>query len=109
MSKRFGAHIRSLRRARGQTQEILAEKSGLSADTIRRLEVGSFSPSLNTLRKLCAGLDLNMSTLFESYELGECNLARELLDALVELTDEQLQALCQFLLTLRVRESPADD
>jgi transcriptional regulator with XRE-family HTH domain len=64
------------------TQEVLAERCGLSADTIRRLEHGSFSPSLDTLRKLCAGLDLMLSTLFESYELGERNEARELIDML---------------------------
>lgn len=68
---RFGEHIRSLRRARGLTQEAVAERSGLSVDTVRRLEAGTFSPSLDTLRKLCAGLDLMLSTLFESYELGE--------------------------------------
>ncbi|HLT35877.1 MAG TPA: helix-turn-helix transcriptional regulator, partial [Enhygromyxa sp.] len=45
----FGRHVRSLRRARGMTQEVLAQRSGLSADTIRRLEHGSFSPSLETL------------------------------------------------------------
>ncbi|PRQ04549.1 helix-turn-helix protein [Enhygromyxa salina] len=64
------------------TQEVLAERSGLSADTIRRLEHGSFSPSLDTLRKLCGGLDLMLSTLFESYELGARNEARELVDLL---------------------------
>jgi transcriptional regulator with XRE-family HTH domain len=64
------------------TQEVLAERCGLSADTIRRLEHGSFSPSLDTLRKLCGGLDLMLSTLFESYELGARNEARELIDLL---------------------------
>jgi transcriptional regulator with XRE-family HTH domain len=78
----FGRHVRSLRRARGMTQEVLAERCGLSADTIRRLEHGAFSPSLDTLNKLCGGLDLMLSTLFESYELGERNEARELIDLL---------------------------
>ena len=62
------------------TQEVLAERCGLSADTIRRLEHGSFSPSLDTLRKLCRGLDLLLSTLFESYELREINVDREIVD-----------------------------
>jgi len=48
------------------TQEALAELSGLSADTIRRLEQGSFSPSLDTLRKSCRGFDMLLSTLFEA-------------------------------------------
>ena len=53
LSKRnFGRHIRSLRKARGMTQERLAEKCGVAVDTIRRLETGSFSPSLDTLTKV---------------------------------------------------------
>ena len=79
----FGKHVRSLRKARGLTQEVIAERSGLSADTIRRLEHGSFSPSLDTLSKLCAGLDLRLSTLFESFELGETDECRELIDLVV--------------------------
>lgn len=72
------------------TQEVLAERSGLSADTIRRLEHGSFSPSLETLRKLCLGLDLMLSTLFESFELGARNESRELADLVATRTPREL-------------------
>ena len=88
--RKFGRHVRSLRRARGLTQEVLAERSGLSADTIRRLEHGSFSPSLETLRKLCVGLDLQLSTLFEAFELGARNESRELVDLLAFRTSREL-------------------
>jgi transcriptional regulator with XRE-family HTH domain len=69
-AREFGKHVRSLRRARGVTQDALAQRSGLSADTIRRIEHGSFSASIDTLRKLCSGLGVAPSTLFESFELG---------------------------------------
>jgi transcriptional regulator with XRE-family HTH domain len=72
------------------TQEVLAERSGLSADTIRRLEHGSFSPSLETLRKLCVGLDLMLSTLFAAFELGARNESRELADLLATRTPREL-------------------
>jgi transcriptional regulator with XRE-family HTH domain len=72
------------------TQEVLAERCNLSADTIRRLEHGSFSPSLDTLRKLCTGLDLSLSTLFESYELGARNEYRELIDLLATRTAREI-------------------
>jgi transcriptional regulator with XRE-family HTH domain len=74
--------VRSLREARGFTQEILAERSGLSSDTIRRLERGGFSPSLDTLTKLAQGLGLKLSTLFTGYELGAREIGRELVDLL---------------------------
>ena len=93
----FGRHVRQLRRARGQTQEVLAEDTGLSADTIRRLEHGSFSPSLDTLRKLCEGLDLMLSTLFESFEIGEVDPARELRDMLSKLTGRERRLVRLFV------------
>lgn len=79
-AKEFGKHLRSLRRARGVTQDALAQRSGLSADTIRRVEHGSFSASIDTLRKLCFGLGVAPSTLFESFELGRNDERRELVD-----------------------------
>jgi transcriptional regulator with XRE-family HTH domain len=98
--RNFGRHVRSLRRARGMTQEVLADRSALSADTIRRLEHGSFSPSLDTLRKLCVGLDLMLSTLFESYELGARNEARELIDLLATRTPRELALATRVLRSL---------
>jgi transcriptional regulator with XRE-family HTH domain len=96
----FGRHVRSLRRARGLTQEVLAKRSGLSADTIRRLEHGDFSPSLETLRKLCIGLDLQLSTLFESYELGGRNECRELVDLIACRTPRELALAIRVLRAL---------
>jgi len=72
------------------TQEVLAERSRLSADTIRRLEHGSFSPSLDTLKKLCTGLSLPLSRLFESFELGKRSESRELDDLLATRTPREL-------------------
>jgi transcriptional regulator with XRE-family HTH domain len=103
--KRFGRHVRSCRRARGLTQEVLAERSNLSADTIRRLEHGSFSPSLDTLRKLCGGLQIELSTLFDSFELGEREASRELGDALEGMTPEVQEALFQLVAVLRRQRS----
>jgi transcriptional regulator with XRE-family HTH domain len=99
-NRRFGRHIRSLRRVRGLTQEVLAERSGLSPDTIRRLEHGSFSPSLDTLRKICLGFDLMLSTLFESFELGDRRESRELVDLLANRTPRELVLATMVLRTL---------
>jgi transcriptional regulator with XRE-family HTH domain len=100
LGRSFGRHIRSLRRARGLTQELLAERSGLSPDTIRRLEQASFSPSLDTLIKLCAGLDIKLSTLFEAYELGVRNESRELLDLIATRSPRELVLAMRVLQTL---------
>lgn len=89
----FGRHVRQLRRARGQTQETLAEDAQLSADTIRRLEHGSFSPSLETLGKICEGLSLQLSTLFIGFELDSRDIDREIADALAGLSNRQRETV----------------
>lgn len=76
-ARRFGLHVRGLRRVRGLTQEQLAERAELAADTIRRLEHGSFSPSLKSLDKLTSALRVTLGTLFLGFEQCECDHASE--------------------------------
>lgn len=91
--RQFGRHVRSLRRARGLTQEQLAERSTLSPDTIRRLEYGSFSPTHDTLRKLCHGLRVRVSTLFLGLELAERDIPREFTDLVSTMDPAELDTL----------------
>jgi transcriptional regulator with XRE-family HTH domain len=76
----FGRYLRQLRKDRGLTQEGFAERAYLSTDAIRRIEIGRMSPTLITLRKLCHGLGISLSTMFDGMELGEHNRSAELLD-----------------------------
>lgn len=99
-AQEFGKHCRSLRRARGITQDALAQRSKLSADTIRRIEHGSFSASIDTLRKLCAGLGVAPSTLFESFELGRTDERRELFDLIANCDAATLVLVTRLVRTL---------
>ena len=63
--KAFGKRMRELRSRRGWTQEQMAEYTSLSSDTIRRLEHGKFNPSLDTMGKIAAGLELPLPSLLE--------------------------------------------
>jgi transcriptional regulator with XRE-family HTH domain len=65
----FGAYVRHLREVHELKQEELAKRCTLSADTIRRLERGAFSPSLLTLRKLAKGFGLSVAQLFQGFEV----------------------------------------
>ncbi|PRP98297.1 anaerobic benzoate catabolism transcriptional regulator [Enhygromyxa salina] len=87
----FGRHLRALRQARALTPENLAKLSGLAVDTIRGLEQGASSPSLDTLRRLAGGLDMQLSTLFTELELGERELERELSELLVGRSSWEIQ------------------
>ena len=81
--KAFGRYVKRLREARGLTQEQLAERADLAADTIRRLEHTDFSPSLRTLRKLCKALRISVGTLFTGWEMLEADPVYEELTMLL--------------------------
>ena len=90
----FGRFARQIRNARGLTQESLAETAGLSADTIRRLEHGDFSPSLDTLTKFARGARVDLGTLMMAFELNELGDGPELVAMARSLTRaERLIAL----------------
>jgi transcriptional regulator with XRE-family HTH domain len=97
LRRRFGGHVRALRLARKFTQEVLAERSELSVDAVRRIERGAFSPSLETLGKLSSGLDLSLSTLFEKFEQPRNGHVAELCDYLEKRNRNELKLVWRVL------------
>ena len=65
---RFGQRLKYLRMARGLTQELLAEKTGLSVDFIGMIERGERAPSFETLEILAKALKVVVADLFEENE-----------------------------------------
>lgn len=55
--------IRELRRARGWTQEELAQQAHLSPDIVSRIERGDRQPRLETLRLIAEAFDLSLTEL----------------------------------------------
>jgi len=91
LHRRFGDHVRQLRNARELTQESLAERSDLSVDAIRRIERGSFSPSLDTLGKLSVGLDVSLKTLFQGFERERTDDVAEICDFLAHRSGREVK------------------
>ena len=58
-------NIKSLRKKLGWSQELLAEKTGVSAPYITQIEVGKRTPSLDIVEKLAFALGVEYKTLFE--------------------------------------------
>jgi len=56
-----GTEIRRLRNSRGFTLEQLSSRSGLSSSFISQVERSLSSPSIVSLEKLCAALDVHVS------------------------------------------------
>ena len=60
-NKAFGRALREIRREKGYTQESLAFECGLDRTYISLLELGSNSPTLDTILSLCRALDTPLS------------------------------------------------
>ncbi len=63
--RRWGMRLKKLREVRGWTQKSLAEKVGVSRNTIARLEVGNRRPSLQLLERLAKALKVKVGDLLK--------------------------------------------
>jgi transcriptional regulator with XRE-family HTH domain len=61
----FGQRVARLRRTRQWTQRELAQRSGLSRTYLARIELAQQDPTLGTVRKLAAALEVRMADLIE--------------------------------------------
>jgi len=61
-----GNKLRQMREARGLSIRALARQSGLSANALSMIERGRSSPSVSTLYKVAAALDVPITDLFRS-------------------------------------------
>ena len=59
----FGAHVRSLRRGLGLSQEEVAHRAGLHVTYLSGIERGRRNPSLKNLRKLALALEIPLGEL----------------------------------------------
>jgi transcriptional regulator with XRE-family HTH domain len=83
-ARTLGAVIAKMRRDRELSMERLAKRSGVSFDTLRRIERGTrYSPTVRTVEKLCEGLGVPVSAVFEAAETGVRSDWRELLELLL--------------------------
>ncbi|WP_181197488.1 helix-turn-helix domain-containing protein [Enhygromyxa salina] len=73
------------------TQEQLAERSDLSPDTVRRIELNRGTTTVVTLTKLARGLAIRPSTLFARLEQGRSLLHLEIVDLLESRSNKEYE------------------
>lgn len=56
--------LKNLRQSKNITVYRLSQETGISQNHIRELESGKRNPSVETLRRLCNALGLNLSEMF---------------------------------------------
>ena len=65
IGKQLGKRIKQIRKVARLTQEMLAEKTGLSVEYISRLERGMSQPSFKTFEALAKSLAVNPKDFFD--------------------------------------------
>jgi transcriptional regulator with XRE-family HTH domain len=75
-SARLGERIRGLRRERGLTLDLLAQRSGVSRAMISKLERGEKNPTLVVAAKVAEGLGVSLSQLVGVEERREIIVVR---------------------------------
>ncbi len=63
IAERLGAYLRSLRQQKGWTQSLAGEAVGVDSVTIRRWELGLFSPSENRIARVAEAYGVEVSAL----------------------------------------------
>lgn len=61
-----GRRIAELRRQRGLTQERFAERLGIAANALQRIELGMQNLTIRSLVRLANGLGVPLASLFET-------------------------------------------
>jgi transcriptional regulator with XRE-family HTH domain len=85
MKKLFGARIRSIRKAKKMTQELLAEKADMNPVYLSNIERGRENPTLHLLLRLSMALRVEVWEMFDYKQ--EVN-SRQLRDAVQKLSSE---------------------
>lgn len=69
----FGKNLRILRKAKGFTQEVLAEKAEIDEKHLSRIENGKYFPTYSTLSRLLKALDTSIEEVGLELEKVEKN------------------------------------
>ncbi len=69
-------YLKRIRKKKGMSQEVLAQRAGISRSFLCEIERGRKSPSLATLERLAAALDIRQGELIDG-DMSEADKATE--------------------------------
>jgi len=67
LQQRFGRHLRKLRKEQGITPAELSRRCFMERSSIARLEMGRTTPTIYIVKKLCAGLGIELKDFFQDF------------------------------------------
>ena len=85
----LGARVKELRKARGLSQDQLAELIGIEPKHVSRIEVGKSYPTLDRLERIAKALDAPMKAFFDFMHLENDEERLRSIDEMVKELDEE--------------------
>jgi len=98
----LGARIKEIRKRCGLSQDQLAEKVGIEAKYLSRIEVGKRYPSLETLEHIADSLQVEMQELFNYFHQDSDAISpRGIESALTGASREELTMIFKLIRAVR--------
>lgn len=89
LSRKLGERIRTLRKARGFSQESLALKAGLATSFLGEIERSGKKPTVDSVEKIAKALDISLAELFaEGFDRQKYAADTTVLDKIVFLVQD---------------------
>lgn len=96
--KLLGKRIKELRKAKGYTQEKLAEMIDIETCSLSAIEIGRHYPSMPTVVKIAEKLDVELKSLFEFGHIKTKKEKIELIkNKISELPDTKIDFIYKFI------------
>lgn len=83
----IGINLKKLRTERTMTLDQLAEAAGISKGMLSQIENGDTNPTINTIWKICAGLNVPYTSLLEPQEQADTKIVTKE-NTLVQISDD---------------------
>ncbi len=96
--KKLGLKIKELRKRKGLTQEELAELIQMEQNSISVMESGRNFPTLGTLEKIAAVLDVNLPDFFNYDYIEDIDVIKASTEDIIsKMDDNQLRQLFKYV------------
>lgn len=107
MQIKIGTHIKQLRTERGMTQEALAERIGVSFQSVSKWETGTTLPDISLLPEIALLFGISIDSLFELIADENRKRIENMLENEYKIEPELFTWAERYLLGI-LREPPAD-
>ncbi len=78
IQQQFSNNLKSIRKEKKLSQQVIANRSGMLASTYNRIENMKVTPSIDTVEKIATAMEVPFVELFQSRELIDKTIVQKL-------------------------------